>query len=110
MPLKSMKLSEQDKKDNSVDSVIEQPSYPYGLKIHLDEDAYEKLGLPEVPKVGSKFTMLAMVTVVDVHQSEKGDDRKYTTVGLQITDMALDKGEKEKAKDAGQVLYGSSEE
>jgi len=109
MPLKSMKKSEQEKKEDSVSSVMEKESYPYGLKIHVDEDSYEKLELGSAPSVGTKYTMLAVVEVTDVHQSEKGDDQKYTTVGLQITEMALQPADKEKAKDAGQVLYGSSE-
>ena len=109
MPLKSMKKTDQEKKEDATPSVVDQPSYPYGLRLHLDEDSYEKLGMESVPDVGATFTMLATVTVSDIHQSEKGDDRKYTTMGLQITDMALKDVDKKAAKDAGQVLYGSAE-
>lgn len=107
MPMHSMKISEQEKKDDAMPSVMDRPSYPYGLKIHVDKDSYEKLGLGEPPKVGSKMTVLAQVEVTDVHLEEKGDDMKYPSMGLQITDMAIQKSSEKKEKDAGTVLYGS---
>ena len=109
MPLKSMKKTEEEKKEEASPSVMDRPSYPYGLKLHIDEDSYEKLGMADVPSVGDKFMILAKVEVTDVHQAEKGDDRKYPSVGLQITDMAIKEKDEEKVKDAGQVLYGASE-
>jgi len=109
MALKSMKLSEEDKKEETMPSVMDRPSYPYGLKIHLSEECVERLGMNEAPQVGSKFMMLAQVEVVDVHQTEKGDDKKYYSMGMQITDMDLQKVKKEESKDTASTLYGESE-
>ena len=107
MSLINMKKSEGEKKEESMPSVMDRESYPYGLKVHINEECFEKLGLGEVPKVGTKMMMLAVVEVTDIHKSEKGDDKAYYSMGLQITDMALNKKEMKEEKSTSQVLYGS---
>lgn len=110
MPMKDLKISEMEKKDRGESSILaDTPDYPYGLKINLDADVVDKMEMGDVPKVGDVFTMLARVEVVDVSKSGKseGDVDKHS-IGLQITDMALDKGKEDKAKEAGEVLYGDS--
>lgn len=103
-----MIISEEEKKENSSTSVLESDRYPYGLKIHIDEDTYKKLGLGAVPKVGEKFAILAMAEVADIHQNKTTDDRMHVSMSLQITDMDMKAAEEEKEekKPTSEVLYG----
>lgn len=82
------------------------PRYPYGLSIYLDDDTLKKLGITDLPKVGS--SMLAQITLTvtgtsqRATQSSKDGENLTTCVDLQITDMDLAKPE----KSAASVLYG----
>lgn len=84
------------------------PRYPYGLTLYLDDDTLEKLGLKELPKVGS--TMLAQITVMitgtsqRATQSTKEGEQMSTCVDMQITDMDL----APPAKDMAKSLYSKS--
>lgn len=78
----------------------DKPQYPYGLKLALDKDIMDKLGMKEMPEVGEKMMLHAMITVVDLH-----DSTDYKSVGLQITDMTLEEDMGEKKPDA-EVFYG----
>lgn len=64
------------------------PEYPYGLRICLDSESLDKLGVTELPAVGTTMTLMARVEVVSVSQHESGDG-KNRDVSLQITDMEL---------------------
>lgn len=81
------------------------PKYPYGLTLYLDDDTLEKLGIKELPKVGS--TMLAQITVMvtgtsqRATQSTKDGEAMSTCVDLQITDMDI----AQPAKSAASLLY-----
>lgn len=100
--LVSMKRTKDDKRGDKMDTAPAEaiePDYPWGLVLHLDKDELAKLGVKELPKVGSKLTIQARVTVTRVSQeatSERGgEDRR--SVDLQITDLGLGAGgEKEK--------------
>jgi hypothetical protein len=90
--LVSMKMTraERDKKYMEVANMPSKDAvvYPYGLCIRLDNDAIEKLGLEELPKVGTYLYVTANVEVTSVSQneSETGENKN---IELQITDMAL---------------------
>jgi len=102
-----LKLSEEEKKDMMApSSVLDRYSYPGGLKIHLDDETYAKLNLGEAPKVGEEFVILAKAVVEDVHQNKRADDQKHISVGLQLTEMDIKKGDPETKKETEQVLYG----
>lgn len=81
------------------------PKYPYGLSIHLDDDTLAKLGITDLPKVGT--SMLAQITVTvtgtsqRATQSGKEGETMRTCVDLQITDMDL----APESKPAADVLY-----
>lgn len=92
--------------------------YPYGLKICLDEASLSKLGIQELPEVGQKMTIEALVEVVSVSKydtKQSGVDRK---VDLQITDMELGEGtdaqedaaEAAKAPLTAGAFYGAPEQ
>jgi len=105
--MKDMSLSIEEKKERVSESSIDKPDYPYGLKIHLEGETYNKIGFTEAPALGQKFMIMGVVEVMDVHkESVQGDDRISCT--LQITHMDLKKKESEEKekKDQGSILYG----
>ncbi len=89
LKLRDMKLSRREKAEEA-SPVGDQPDYPYGLRLSLDEDALDKLGI-ELPDVGDAFFVVAVATVQSVseHQSE---DRASQNVELQIEQLSLDAG------------------
>lgn len=94
----SMKMDEEEKKEYGCATLsCDSPEYPYGLKICLDTDALEKLGLSSMPAVGSTLMIKAMVTVVGSSIREMKEETEKS-LDLQITDMELGKPEEQKKK------------
>lgn len=110
--MKDMSISEKEKKDGSVKSVLENnPDYPYGLKITLEPDSYEKLGLKEPPDIGEKFMMLASVEVCSLYSDKSYGDKPRISMGLQIQAMDLrskeeESEEKSESKSMSEKIYG----
>lgn len=93
MKMVSMKRSAQDQRgDKMAGAPIEAtaPDYPYGLCIHLDKDELDKLGIKDLPKIGTEMMIHAMVKVTRVSQSAAEHSEEYTSVDLQITDIGLE--------------------
>ena len=89
--LVNMKIDPKAREEKYAESaLIDRPVYPYGLSIHLDEEVLDKLGLEELPEVGKPMKLLALVDVTSVssNESKSGASR---SVGLQITDLCLEK-------------------
>jgi hypothetical protein len=82
----------------------DEPQYPYGLCIHLEQDQLDKLGIKELPEVGAKMMLHAnaYVKTVSEYSTQSGQDRR---VELQITQLEISEGE---AKDAAQIMYGKA--
>lgn len=69
------------------------PDYPYGLCIHMDKDELDKLGIADLPKVGTEMMMEVKVKVTRISQSasEAADGAdEYTSVDFQITDIGIE--------------------
>ncbi len=90
MQLASMELTAKEAKEESGLSTASEdlPKYPYGLCIDLCDEALQKLGITEMPPVGSTMQLLAKVEVTRVSAYEN-QDGKEASLGLQITDLAL---------------------
>lgn len=104
--MKSMRIDEQEKKEQSESSVLDRPDYPYGLELHIDENSFEKLGMSDAPDPGQEFMVLAKATVQDVHKSKHSGGKDHINFRLQITDMELKASEKKEEKSTESVLYG----
>ena len=103
--MRDMMITAEEKKEASEHSIVrDEPKYPYGLKIHVDENTYEKLGLSDVPTVGEKYMIIAVAEVCDVHQAKYEGDEAKICMGLQITEMDIKKNKEE--KNAADTLYG----
>src|SRR4051812_38979480 len=90
MKLVSLELSAADaKEEGGCDPTpADLPKYPYGTCLYLDEDEQAKLGIKEMPDVGTEFPIEGVVKVVGTSQREtQGGVRK--TLDLQITKMGL---------------------
>jgi hypothetical protein len=87
----SMKLTPAEAKSETMlgdpdDSDL--PEYPYGLTVCLDKDSLDKLGITDLPPVGTRMQLTALVEVCSVsqYQNQSGTD---SNLSLQITDMEL---------------------
>lgn len=88
--MKNMMMSKKEtKKMVEGDMPEDRPQYPYGLKLNLDNETLEKLGMKTMPEMGKAMMMMAKVTVTDMHES-KSEGSNYRSLGLQITDMAFE--------------------
>ena len=77
------------------------PAYPYGLKLYLDAKSIAKLGIKELPKVGSKMKLEAEVEVCDISMNESQLYGENKNMGIQITDMSLSGGESKEDSSMG---------
>lgn len=80
----------------------DEPRYPYGLCLHLGKDELEKLGVSDLPDVGTPVMIQAKAFVKSTSAYETQGDGKSMSAELQITDMELVPGEK---KDPASVMY-----
>jgi len=107
MKLVSMKLDPAVEKAKYAETVAppgDQPMYPWGLSVRLDEDAIAKLGLT-LPEAGSAMMLHAKVLVTEVMSREEMEDGKAKvcrSATLQITDLGLEAGGE---TDAAKALY-----
>jgi hypothetical protein len=110
--LVSMKLPPRKEKVDTTCSpcAMPQEQYPYGLRLHLDTEQLEQLGVDKLPAVGTEVTIIAKATVNNVHESTTdgtGGKHAYRSVGVQITDLALKSSKAEKKSEA--VFYEDDE-
>lgn len=79
----------EQKKEMAVGCNGQPNPYPWGLSMHLEKEVLDKLGLKELPEVGSTMQITATVEVTSVAQSASRDRDMERSVGLQITRMAV---------------------
>ena len=84
--LVNMKLSKREAKASEPSTAVDRPRFPFGLTLHLDEEALGKLGIDDLPEVGLEESMVAFVRVTSVSDNQhEGEVKKSRSVGLQIT-------------------------
>lgn len=79
--------------------------YPYGLEIHLNEESLAKLGMTELPAVGSELMVTAKVVVTSASQYQTQGNDPDMSSNWQITEMEVAPAAKD--VDQAAVLYGS---
>lgn len=105
MAMVSMKMSAEERKEYTSEAITsDAPSYPWGLCIHLDDDALNKLGLTEMPAVGTELMVMAKVVVKGTSAHARDGEMDHRSVEMQITDMEL--GPVSSASSAATALYG----
>lgn len=81
------------------------PRYPFGLEISLDDASLKKLGIAELPEVGSYVKIRAEACVTSVssnesNRSKNGPRDVSRNVRLQIERLAVDEDEPESMEEA----------
>lgn len=108
--MKNMKMTASEKKDTVElgPSTISSkgPDYPWGLNINLDSGSMDKLDIDDLPEVGEKMVLNAIVEVVSV-SANANKERESRNISLQITDMDLSPAKKKRAAD--EVMYGGKD-
>jgi hypothetical protein len=87
----SMEMSAEEAKEQTQPAPADEPRYPWGLNIHLDDDAVGKLGIGDL-KVGSEVTIVAKATVSSCSSYQTQGGEAETSCDLQITDMRINAG------------------
>lgn len=77
--------------------MVSSMDYPYGLRIELDHECLEKLGVSKLPSIGDKVNLSCIAEVVSVSSNAEPDGEVCNRISLQITDMELSKGSSDKS-------------
>lgn len=106
MKLQNMKLSKEEAQEMmpKTAEAPDAPTYPYGLRLDLNDEVLKKLKLGSLPEIGAKLNLQAVVEVCAMSASDSKEGGKYRSLCLQITDMGLEKDR----KNVSEVLYGES--
>lgn len=106
MALVNMARTKQEAKaeQDSWKEVENQPKYPYGLSLHLDDETIKKLGIA-IPEGGATLRLDALAKVTSVSSHEEVDGDKRCNLQLQITDMAIVPENADTKSDMAKKLY-----
>lgn len=93
MALKSMKLTAEQRSEEVAEIKDPQPPvYPYGLCLHLEDEALKLLGIERM-EIGTVVEIRALARVVSgseyEREGEDGESEKDECMSVQITDMEL---------------------
>jgi Major coat protein-like len=77
----------------------DQPKYPYGFSLRLENDIIKKLGFDTNRKIGAKFTLRCIVEVVDKGERITVSGTKRN-MELQIIAVAVEDGKSDRKRGA----------
>lgn len=97
MKLKDMKLSKAERKKRDTVAPTGPEPYPWGLRIHIDNDSIDKFPELKGAKAGTRVSVQAVCKVSSVSMNESDDGRAHHSVELQIQKMAVSGMESAKA-------------
>lgn len=85
-----MERTKAEKKEREKDYAIADsgPDYPYGLRVNLDHDGLKKVGMEDMPEVGSEVHLQAKAHVVSA-RSEKREGSEERHLEMQITHLGV---------------------
>lgn len=103
--LVDMKFTKAEIKEEKREYGGDMQPYPWGLAIRLESTELEKLGIKDLPQVGSEMHLICVAEVTGVNMSSSVGQEDETCVALQITHMQVisqesadvEKGERESA-------------
>lgn len=101
----------EEKKEMAIGYDGQPNPYPWGLCLRLESKELDKLGITDMPQIGSEFHMLVVAEVTSVEQSARQGSDETRCVGLQITaaQILLRESADEEAKETGGVSSEAAE-
>lgn len=103
----NLKLKKEESRERE-SILMEEPSYPYGLCIQLENEQIEALGLQDMETVGEVVSIKGMAFVKSASIDNYEGEEKHS-LSLQITDLEVVKKSEEQekeSKDISQTIYG----
>ena len=98
--LVSMKRTKADKKRNRTEcALVDQESFPYGLTISLDDESLTKLGIKDLPPVGTAYIVVGVGKVESVSKNSDSQ-RDSRNVRIQLEKLEVGPLKKASAIDA----------
>jgi hypothetical protein len=110
MSMTSMKVQKPQNPDAARGTLVsDEPEYPYGLRISLNEAQLAALGMGDLPKIGAQFMIEARVVVCGASLEPSDRNGQGRRLELQITELDLkDDEEKSDAKLADKMYTKGS--
>lgn len=109
MKLVSLELSKAERKKETEPMApdADRPLFPYGTSLYLNDETLAKLGIDEMPDVGTTLliTAVAKVTGTSEREYEGGSHR---TLDIQFTEMSLEEGEEAPEPEEKQTFDGAA--
>lgn len=106
MPMVNLKMSREERKEYAeVTAPSDEPQYPYGLTIDLDDDTLAKLGITALPAVGTAMQFTARAVVKSTSSNQYEGSEPESRMSLQITDMEVGDASRT-SSDSASALYG----
>ena len=98
MKMVSTKLPKRKPENAPVLGAVDEPRYPYGLELRLEDEVLKRLGMP-LPKVGTQMKIQAVGSVTSVRENK---DRRHEkrSVEIQIEMIDVQPAKKRTAEDA----------
>jgi hypothetical protein len=105
--MQDMKMDAVEQKELAAMPEPPKDQYPYGLRITLNKETLDKMGIKTMPVVGAKFALEALAVVESVHASasKDGPDGGYRSCELQITHLGLDDDAGKEEDEPEDTLY-----
>lgn len=80
----------------------EGPDYPYGLRIHLNQEDLQKIGMNDMPEAGNEVHLHAKARVSSVSSDQRDGGKEERRMELQITHLGIHhKADGMKSEDQG---------
>lgn len=109
MPMINMK-SQPEKEEAPGGIERDVPQYPRGLRIYLEDDQLQKLGITALPAVGTAMHLMAEAVVESTSAYETQVAGKNMSLCIQITDLEMMASDKAKTPEhQATMLYGGGE-
>jgi len=111
MALTDLKITKAEAKKESKEYALAGPGegerYSYGTRLTLDDAELKKLGITELPAVGTVLMFEAKAKVISSRQSAS-ENSNNRSIELQITHMDLELDELDEEVDEGELTRGQA--
>lgn len=84
-----MALTDMKQSKKVSEGVLEPSRYPYGLDLDLDSDNLKKLGIKELPDVGTEMIVVGVGVVTSTHTSERVEGKADRNITIQLQKLEI---------------------